>query len=74
MKTYDVILPIAGSIYMEIEADSEKEAIEKAFQTDWDIKIECNGEHHIDELEAYEKIVEGNVCYVSTTEAEALEQ
>ena len=69
MKYY-VELPIAGYITVNcIEAGSEEEAIENAFQeADWDIRF--NGKNtELTELEAFHKIVEGNVCYASLHEA-----
>jgi hypothetical protein len=46
MALYEVNIPIAGSITFEIEADSESDAITKAFNTDadkgdveWDTKV-----------------------------------
>lgn len=62
-KTWEVTLPIAGTAYITVEADSEEQAIEKAL-----------GEAelaHLHDWEALEKIVQGNVCYAPTWEASA---
>lgn len=55
MKTYNVTLPIAGHINLDVEAESEEEAIEKAFGT-------CSMDD-ITEWEALEQFTKGNVCY-----------
>lgn len=53
MALYAVKIPIAGSITFEIEADSEKEAIATAFNTDAD-----EGEV---EWDTFKQIVSGNI-------------
>jgi len=55
MKTYGITIPIAGMAYIQIETNSEKEAIEKAFN---DITNE-----NIEEWECFEHISQGNVLY-----------
>lgn len=54
---YGVTLPVTGKAYIEVEAASEEEAIEKALDST-DLTIE-----NIQEWEAVERINEGNVCY-----------
>lgn len=65
-KTWGVTLPIAGHLYLEIEATSDDEAIEKAFDT-----------ATLDDLESWEAIrqfQQGNVSYCPRPwEAEAQE-
>lgn len=61
---YGVSIPVAGFVYTEVEADSEKEAIEKAFDVD-------HTPDDIEEWGIYEKIVSGNVLHVPLNEAEA---
>lgn len=56
---YTVEMPIAGSAWLVVDADSEEEAIE-AF---W-AKIEV--EEPTIEWDYHEHIVEGNVCHAST--------
>jgi putative heme degradation protein len=63
MKKYVVIMPIAGAIELHVEADSAKEAIEKA----WELADPSNDEQVI-ELEAYAALTSGNVLHVSTNE------
>ena len=53
MSKYNVSIPIAGSIAFQVEASSEKEAIEIAFQTDI--------EEGDVEWEMYETLCQGNV-------------
>lgn len=55
MKTYGISLPITGVAHLEVEAESEEEAIEKAFKL-----VTIND---IDEWEALEHVSRGNVCY-----------
>jgi hypothetical protein len=66
MAKFDVYLPIAGYVHKEIEANSEKEAIDLALE-------EGYTEEEIVECDSYEKLVEGNVCYVNIYEAWAEE-
>lgn len=66
MKTYTVTMPITGKAIVEIEADSEEDAIRMALET-----VELQ---HIEEWEALETISEGNVLYAMRPwEAEAVE-
>lgn len=71
MSKYNVILPFAGYVNVEVEADSEEDAIEEA-QSSASLNIE-NGNHETDlrEWEFYDKLIEGNFCYVSEYEASA---
>lgn len=64
MKTYSVTIPITGIIYVEVEADSRKEAIEKAMDLDFQSK-------DIEEWETHKQIVQGNVFYGVRNEATA---
>jgi hypothetical protein len=73
MAEYLVTIPIAGSISITVDADSEDDAKEKANnildEEDWDkMLIGESSDVSLDELEAYESIVEGNVCHVSCNE------
>ncbi len=64
MKTYAVKLPISGVAYLEIEAETEREAIDKAFE---EVTLD-----HVEEWEALEQINRGNTCYaMQPWEAEA---
>ncbi len=55
MKTYDVVLPVAGSAYVSVEAESEEAAIEKAME-----KVSLSD---IEEWEALRQFSRGKVCY-----------
>ena len=57
MKTYNVVLPIAGHIYVQVEANSEKEAIAAAFDSP-DLVAE-----NIESWEVLQKFNSGNVCH-----------
>lgn len=64
-KVYDVTLPIAGIAFLQVEADSEDEAIDVALG-----KLELKD---IEEWDGHRYLVRGSVCYVSVTQAEAVE-
>ena len=73
MKTFIITMPIAGEAYGEVKAESEEDALE-IFHDHWpaaakleDVDIE-EGRFSINSLEAYEKIVEGNVLHIDTNE------
>ncbi len=58
MKTYNVIIPIAGHAYIQVEADNEEQAKEIAME-----------KATLDDLEDWECLDEfnrGNVCYCPT--------
>ncbi|WP_345820572.1 hypothetical protein ABC766_00505 [Methylobacterium fujisawaense] len=64
MATYSVMLPITGYVVADVEADSEKEAIEKALDLNYSAK-------DIEEWEVHEYTNRGNVAYGVCTEASA---
>ena len=66
MKKYGVSIPVAGYVYKEVEAESKEEALEKAFD-------EGYKDDEIAELDMYDVLVEGNVCYTYHTEVEVEE-
>lgn len=66
MKKYAVYVPIAGYIHKEVEADSEQEAIDLAFDEGYEYE-------DIVELDMYDSIVEGNVCHVTNSDVYAEE-
>ena len=78
MSTYLVRLPVVMMVCKEIEADSEQDAIGKAINDDTLIidlaKSSNDSGWMIEEWEALERIVEGNVVhtYNHTAEAEKL--
>lgn len=64
-KTWSVRLPIAGHADVEVEAESEADAIEMAFS-----KVEIS---NVEEWEALRQFHQGNVCYCPQPwEAEAI--
>ena len=63
MKNFAVSVPIAGFIYIEVEAENEEEAKQKAFESD-------AGVRDIEEWDMHEKIVEGNIFHGSLNEIE----
>lgn len=65
MKTYEVTLPIAGIAYITVQAESEEDAIAKA--------MEEVSRDDIEEWEAFERIVSGNVLHAPINDAEAVE-
>lgn len=66
MAKYGVELPIAGWIYLEVNAKSKEDAIERALETSW-------GEEDIQELYTCNRLVMGNVVQVSPSKASARE-
>lgn len=57
MKRFLVTLPITGYILVEVEADNERAAIDAALISD-ELRTD-----RIEEWEAHEHIVQGNVFY-----------
>lgn len=68
MKKYTVKVPIVAVCYVEVEAESEKEAIKKAMGSN-DLTIE-----NVEEWEAHERIVEGNICHTYNYKAEIVDE
>ena len=67
MKEYQVHMPIAGTYCIEIEAKSEEEAIEKAYE-----KLDAMSRSVTPELENWEpytEMMQGYYCLVSDNEA-----
>lgn len=64
MARYGVTLPLTGSVYVEVEASSKKEAIERAFEVE--IK-----DDDILEWQTHDIVAEGNVFHGVQNEAEA---
>lgn len=67
MKTYNVCLPLTGTIWVTVEAESEEAAIDAAFDSE-DITTE-----NIHEWETHRQICRGNVLSASVNEAYAEE-
>lgn len=66
MKKYGVSIPVAGYVYKEVEAETKEEALEKAFD-------EGYKDDEIAELDMYDVLVEGSVCYTYHTKVEVEE-
>lgn len=64
MKTYYVELPISGKLVVEVQAESEKKAIDLAMQLP--LKTEM-----IEEWDVHRKINTGNVCHAIFWDAKA---
>jgi hypothetical protein len=64
MPKYGVTLPITGSVWVEVEASSRKEAIAKALEGDFSAD-------DIEEWEVHEQTEEGNVSYGNCSRAYA---
>ena len=67
MKRYTVQIPIVAICYVEVEAENKEEAFKKAFESD-DLDID-----NVDEWEAYETIVEGNLLHTPYNRAEIVD-
>jgi hypothetical protein len=68
VKTWNVAVPLSGVIYVTVEAENEKDAIEKALQSD-DLKLD-----NVEEWNASRYLVQGNVFYGVLSEANAEEE
>lgn len=68
MKRYTVKVPIVAVCYVEVEAESEKEAIDLALESD-DVSLE-----NVEEWEPLEHITQGNVIYTYHNDAEVVEE
>lgn len=66
MPKYNVMLPVAGYVSCEVEAESEDEAIEKAKDVDFSTS-------DIEEWNVYVDLMKGNVCQAEYVEAVAEE-
>lgn len=71
MKKYRVIMPIAGSVFLEVDAKDKESALNNFYEI---ISTMTNGD--IDdclEWDFYEQIVSGNVCHLYTNEVDISE-
>ncbi|EKS4345005.1 hypothetical protein QB607_003008 [Clostridium botulinum] len=66
MKKYAVYVPVAGYICKEVEAESKEEALDKVFDEGYE-------DDDIQEMDMYDRVVEGNVCNLNTSRAYAEE-
>ncbi len=77
MSEYCVVVPVAGAMNINVEADSEEEAIEKAMNASWSAKVKSDDKDiSMDflELDLYEKLSEGNVSYAPYNEIEVIKE
>ena len=75
MKEYNVTMPFAGTMSIIVEAETEEEAKEKFYEqvNRTDISLHFNDIDKIGaetEWDFYEKLLEGNFCYVWNTRME----
>ena len=59
------------TVLVEVHADDEKQAKDKAFETDFRVEVKDGGE--VLEFESHEQIVRGNVFYGVQNEIEVNE-
>jgi hypothetical protein len=69
-KSYTVIIPIAGSISIEVEAEDKAKAIDAAWAK---IDEQASDAGEV-EWEFLTRIAEGNVCYAPVTNTRVEEQ
>lgn len=68
MKRYTVQVPIVAVCYVDVEAESENEAIDNALNSE-DLSLE-----NVEEWDAYRIIVEGNCLHTSYNRAEIVSE
>jgi hypothetical protein len=64
VSEYTVSIPATARIDILVEAESEKEAIEKAWEVEYNLEVEEEGDIEtvqIGEFQMHEQIVQGNV-------------
>ncbi len=66
LKNYTVVLPVTGSLYVEVKAESEEAAIEKAFEKDLTVDM-------LEDWNVHREICQGNVFHGEQNEAYAEE-
>lgn len=66
MAEWEVTLPVVGSLSLVVEAESEKEAIEKAFEVGYDPKDQDLT------WETVERVTRGDVLYAPVNSASAI--
>lgn len=68
MKRYTVQVPIVAVCYVDVEAESEEEAINNALNSE-DLSLE-----NVEEWDAYRIIVEGNCLHTNYNQAEIVSE
>ena len=66
MKRYTVEVPIVAACYVEVEAESEEEAIDLALQSD-ELRLE-----NVEEWDAHRIIAEGNCLHTNYNRAQVV--
>ena len=68
MRTYYVRVPLTGYVNVAVDAMSEKEAIAKALETEFQVSVEGNNNVEAGEgFSLLEEVTKGNVCYAPVT-------
>ena len=66
MKKFGVTIPLTGYVYVELEAESEEEAVAKGMAEDFSVV-------DIEDWETVEQVCQGNICYAMENKAYAEE-
>ena len=67
MKKYSVMIPIAAACFLEVEAQNEEEAIEKALYSE-ELSLD-----RVEEWDAFKEFCSGNIIHVHNNKAYAEE-
>lgn len=65
MKDYDVAIPITGTLWVTVEAESKSDAVDKAL---YSAELDLD---NLEEWEAHRQISEGNILYAKHNRAYA---
>ncbi len=65
MKTFTVLVPCTLSICFEVEAEGKIDAISKALQTEFTVRVidENQVDVNVEQFEIHEYVIKGNVFY-----------
>ena len=75
MKTFSVILPVATSVNVAVEAETAEKAIEKAMELDLRFSVTGEGQPELgEELVMPKVITQGNYFFGPVNEASAEEE
>jgi len=73
MKTYTVDIPFTGFISVDVKADSEEEAIDLAWEVDFELDYKAvNGISEMEEFELQQSICTCSVLHASMNEVEIM--
>lgn len=73
MPKYDVRIPATAVFTITVEAESEEEAKEIAFDTPIRLQVQTTQGLQLEELETHECIMEGDVFYGLLNDVEVME-